>query len=84
MKKLKKLQINPERLIKNEELISLRGGYGTWCCTVNCPSYYYERNFTFSSTCPGWDNWCADNECEAFFELVYPDCDCGCSASVQC
>ena len=28
MKKLSKLQINSERLIKNEELMTLRGGYG--------------------------------------------------------
>ena len=31
MKKLGKLQINPERLIKNEELISLKGGTNCWC-----------------------------------------------------
>jgi hypothetical protein len=29
MKKLNKLQINSEKLMKNEELITLRGGYGT-------------------------------------------------------
>ncbi len=28
MKKLKKLSINPEKLMKNDELINLRGGYG--------------------------------------------------------
>ena len=28
MKRLNRLQINPERLIKNEDLIVLRGGYG--------------------------------------------------------
>lgn len=28
MKKLNKLQINSEKLIKDEELITLRGGYG--------------------------------------------------------
>jgi hypothetical protein len=34
MKKLGKLQINSEKLMKNEELTSLRGGYGagTCCC----------------------------------------------------
>lgn len=33
MKKLNKLQINSEKLMKNEELIILRGGYnGTGCC----------------------------------------------------
>lgn len=33
MKKLNKLQINSEKLIKNEELMNLRGGYGEPDCT---------------------------------------------------
>ena len=46
MKKLNKLQINPEKLMKNEELMTLRGGYGgvqLWClahgptCIINAP-----------------------------------------------
>ncbi len=33
MKKLKKLLINPEKVIKNEELVNLRGGsYEGPCC----------------------------------------------------
>jgi hypothetical protein len=28
MKKLGKLQINPEKLMKNEELVAFKGGYG--------------------------------------------------------
>jgi hypothetical protein len=32
MKKLQKLQINSEKLMKNEELITLRGGYEGNCC----------------------------------------------------
>lgn len=31
MKKLNKLQINSEKLMKNEELITLRGGTNCWC-----------------------------------------------------
>jgi hypothetical protein len=31
MKKLGKLIINPEKVIKNEELINLKGGYDTGC-----------------------------------------------------
>jgi natural product precursor len=34
MKKLNKLQINSEKIINNEELLALRGGYGT--CTCMC------------------------------------------------
>ena len=32
MKKLGKLSINPKNVIKNEELVNLRGGY------INCPA----------------------------------------------
>ena len=32
MKKLRKLEINPARLIKDEELVVLRGGYDGACC----------------------------------------------------
>jgi hypothetical protein len=32
MKRLIKLQINSERLMKNEELMTLRGGYGQVAC----------------------------------------------------
>ena len=32
MKKLNKLQINSERIMKNEELITLRGGYDGCSC----------------------------------------------------
>ena len=38
MKKLTKLNINPEKVMKNEELIVLRGGYSYWTCNpVVCP-----------------------------------------------
>lgn len=33
MKKLNKLEINPERIMMNEELIILRGGYTTDPCS---------------------------------------------------
>jgi hypothetical protein len=36
MKKLNKLQINSEKLMKNEELLTLRGGYG---CDYPCLDY---------------------------------------------
>jgi hypothetical protein len=38
MKKLNKLSINPEKIMKNQELINLQGGgqpygsHGSWCC----------------------------------------------------
>jgi natural product precursor len=33
MKKLNKLQINQEKMMKDEELITLRGGVDCWCFT---------------------------------------------------
>ena len=37
MKKLGKLTINPEKVIKNEELVNLRGGtYADLCSSGNC------------------------------------------------
>jgi hypothetical protein len=38
MKKLGKLQINSEKIMKNEELLTLRGGYGGDCCLYRCTS----------------------------------------------
>jgi natural product precursor len=32
MKKLGKLSINPSKVIKNEELVNLKGGYTGGCC----------------------------------------------------
>lgn len=44
MKKLGKLNINPEKVMKNEELITLRGGYSdgdnySWDC-MGEPNFY--------------------------------------------
>jgi hypothetical protein len=36
MKSIKKFVINPEKVIKNDELVKLRGGYGSPPCTCTC------------------------------------------------
>jgi hypothetical protein len=54
MKTLKKLSINPEKVIKNEELVNLRGGYyGEELASVYC--YKGADYLGCSSTpyCPG-------------------------------
>ncbi len=70
MKKLKKLQINPEKLMKNEELLALRGGYdlgwvycyiGSTACANNpvatCDGTGEGSARWFCNTyCPGWTN----------------------------
>ncbi len=47
MKKIGKLTINPEKVIKNEELVNLKGGYDvfwTWTCTCEglSPDFWFE------------------------------------------
>ncbi len=38
MKKLGRFRINPEKIMKNEELVTLRGGSNP--CTCDCVSYF--------------------------------------------
>lgn len=40
MKKLNKLNINSEKIINGEELITLRGGYGSGCTCSCIPGGY--------------------------------------------
>lgn len=44
MKKIGKISINPEKVIKNEELINLRGG-GYGICTVFCGNTLYTAPY---------------------------------------
>jgi hypothetical protein len=48
MKKLGKLTISPEKIMKNEELINLQGGYSGSCAwfTCNCNGHYFAGCFT--------------------------------------
>ncbi len=68
MKKLNKLQINPERIIMNEELINLRGG-ASFDCSVRCDGQleYWELN---TESCDPQDEFCASEVCMDFF----PEC----------
>jgi len=72
MKKLNKLIINPEKVIKNEELVNLRGGYGDhW---VSC------KDSSGSGTCGFTVPDCGDyltykRRCQA---------DCGTSGTYVC
>jgi|APIni6443716594_1056825.scaffolds.fasta_scaffold5471607_1 hypothetical protein len=55
MKKLRKLEINPGKLIKNEELMTLRGGFGVIKCF---------RSWLFGGDCilSGEDVFCDSND----------------------
>jgi natural product precursor len=62
MKKLQKLQINSERLMNNEELVRLRGGYegcGCLCFIGSSP-----QGYTAASSQPECSNMCVDCGCE--------------------
>ncbi|MCC7576450.1 MAG: hypothetical protein KK926_06415 [Methanomethylovorans sp.] len=52
MKKLRKLDINPARLMKVEELVELRGGYDeTVCCWCTGPAYWGRMAASNSEEC---------------------------------
>ena len=53
MKKLGKLEINSEKLMKNEELMALRGGYGSYECYMfgTKPNCYGFRGYINTSGC---------------------------------
>ena len=64
MKKLNKLQINSEKLMKNDELVTLRGGYGNggWltcrkngviCWSASIDSCTYARSVC-NDLCGAW------------------------------
>jgi len=68
MKKIGKLSINPEKVIKNEELVNLRGGYGGGSGSLYCKNS--------SGTVCAYDNY----DCGTFKEdLKYckDNCDDG-------
>lgn len=65
MKTLGRLNINSERLMKHEELITLRGGYGYVSCRIgsvhcggasvsNCGQAARDK---CDDLCSGWDNF---------------------------
>ncbi len=49
MKKLRILQINPERVMKNEDLLKLRGGYGEQGIWMKCTCLNGETNPPYAS-----------------------------------
>jgi len=74
MKKLGKLTINPEKVIKNEELVNLRGGYGGDPCTctcfdritMDCYGYMFSPTGDCTSECQGLYGQFASGVCGNF------------------
>ncbi len=66
MKKLGKLSISPEKIMKNEDLINLQGGYVGDNDSCSCYKYNSDERKTESCTCndpiedvcgDGWDGY---------------------------
>jgi len=77
MKKLGKISINPEKVIKNEELVNLRGGYGEGNSTCSCKDA--SGNVILTETmwdcgCSKEDRW-VQNTC-AETHWSFSGCDC--------
>ncbi len=68
MKTIGKLSINPEKVIKNEELVNLRGGYGGGGACEDCRCYDDEQNLLGSISNVSSDTDCWDKCLEK-----YPD-----------
>ncbi len=49
MKKLCKLTISPDKVMKNEELINLQGGYDFGCVLCMCGDYSFWWNECYST-----------------------------------
>ena len=71
MKKIGKIQINDQRLLKNEELLGIRGGTGTFTCRVDCDGTISWFTFT-TENCDPSDEFCADIVCDDYHD---PWCD---------
>jgi len=73
MKKLNKLIINPEKVIKNEELVNLRGSYGGGSggepCTCTCFKFDASKDET---TCYGYV-FAPDGNCPSYCSDFYLD-----------
>jgi len=64
MKKLNKLEINLEKVMSNNELIKLRGGYDCWTCEVkSCGETVYIEDLC------GLDLYTVQAECTIYWGL---------------
>lgn len=81
MKKLNRLYINPEKVMKNDELITLRGGYGSGTDAAVCRKFWYSEIITLGSVCvTSCNSEVALDECQK----VYPETSFAQCLSVPC
>jgi hypothetical protein len=72
MKKLNKLEINSEKLMKNEELVTLRGGYGSgWVkCFIGSVACANNPVATCEGSGIGSARWFCNTYCPSWTNLV--------------
>ena len=71
-----RFNINPEKILKEEDLKNLKGGdYPRWDCIVRCQGYS-EDHFGFSTAYP--EQWYAEMSCIVFFSQQFTGCNCVC------
>jgi len=82
MKKIGKLSINPEKVIKNEELVNLKGGYGTSggvcvCCTISGSGNCVSEGYFFApfNNCDDALDW-AYSQCSSYNTACNPNISC--------
>jgi len=83
MKKLGKLQINPKKVMKNEELLSLRGGYGEgWCgqCMTACDG----QMWLCGPACGPSEEWCINTLDQMYHYMCPGDWWVGCADQIGC
>jgi hypothetical protein len=78
MKKLNRLQINSEKVIKIEELLSLRGGYGSYWCQLYKNEEYLADVPWEGETPPIASYECTNWHVDSPFFGPGHWCDCGC------
>jgi len=65
MKKLNKLQINAERLMRNEELLKIKGGEYENACTCTCFNMFNDEAYGYLVT--------PDGDCNAECGYAFDD-----------
>lgn len=71
MKTIGKLQINPEKIIKSEELVILRGGY-EGPCTCACLDWWTIYGYLL----------CENGDCNSCCSYVWPSSFGGCVSGI--
>ncbi len=74
MKKLKRLQINHDKLMNNDELLALSGGYGS--CEFYCWVYYDGGAPAFNGVCCGDSGLGCEMDCNAYWNPRGAYCQC--------